>query len=306
MNPVVRRVVWVAGFLLACFIALGIAFYMHPLSFFDRLTYIQMRVGGASSREISVDGHRVHYYVQGPADGSPVVLVHGLGGRAEDWRNLVPYLRASGYRVYTPDLPGYGRSEEPRDFSYSVPDEASAVVGFMDALGLKQVDLGGWSMGGWIVQRIASEHPERVKKLLIFDSAGLYERPSWNTALFTPTTALQLDQLDALLMPHPPQPPAFITRDILRSSQEHAWVLHRALDSMLSGKDTTDALLPSLKMPVLIVWGALDHITPLSQGQTMHKLIPQSQLEVIDGCGHLAPVQCADRIGPKVADFLKK
>ena len=72
----------------------------------------------------------------------------GLGGRAEDWRSLAPYLAKAGYRVYMPDLPGYGRSEKPADFSYSVPDEAAVVVGFMDALGLKQVDLGGWSMGG--------------------------------------------------------------------------------------------------------------------------------------------------------------
>ena len=80
--------------------------------------------------------------------GPVVVLVHGLGGSAEDWRNLAPWLVKAGYRVYTPDLPGFGRSEQPSDFSYSVHDQAEMVAGFMDALGLKQVDLGGWSMGG--------------------------------------------------------------------------------------------------------------------------------------------------------------
>jgi pimeloyl-ACP methyl ester carboxylesterase len=74
---------------------------------------------------------------------------------------------------------------------------------------------------------------------------------------------------------------------------------------MATGNDTTDKLLPDLKMPVLIVWGALDQAIPLSQGVTMHQLIPQSQLEVIPACGHLAPVQCADLIGPTVAQFLK-
>ena len=74
---------------------------------------------------------------------------------------------------------------------------------------------------------------------------------------------------------------------------------------MLTGRDATDKLLPELKMPVLIVWGALDHITPLSQGETIHRLVPQSQLEVVPTCGHLAPVQCADKIGPAVAHFLK-
>ena len=49
-----------------------------------------------------------------------------------------------------------GAANKPADFSYSVHDEAEVVVGFLDALGLKQVDLGGWSMGGWIVQQVAA------------------------------------------------------------------------------------------------------------------------------------------------------
>ncbi len=129
---------------------------------------------GIESRTVRVEGHRVHYLVQGPANGPAVVLVHGLGGRAEDWRNLAPYLAKAGFRVYMPDLLGYGRSDKPADFSYSVRDEAAVVVGFMDALGLKQVDLGGWSMGGWIVQIAAIEHPERISRLMLFDAAGLY------------------------------------------------------------------------------------------------------------------------------------
>jgi pimeloyl-ACP methyl ester carboxylesterase len=82
--------------------------------------------------------------------------------------------------------------------------------------------------------------------------------------------------------------------------------MHRAIDSMLTGRETTDRLLPSLKMPVLIVWGAVDHITPLSEGEKMHQLIPQSQLTVISGCGHLAPNECAAKIGPVAVDFLKR
>ncbi len=292
--------------LAAIAIAIAVGFYERPIGYFNQLTYLQMGLAGAHSNHVTVGGHRVHYYMMGPSDGPPVVLVHGLGGRAEDWRNLAPYLVRAGYRVYTPDLPGYGRSEQPADFSYSVPDEAAAVVGFIDAMGLKQFDLGGWSMGGWIVQRIAFEHPDRVARLILFDSAGLYSKPDWNTALFTPTSAAELDQLDALLMPHPPQPPVFIVNDILRMSRRNGWVIHRALDSMLTGRDSTDKMLPELKMPVLIVWGSLDHITPLWLGEKMHQLVPQSQLDVVPGCGHLAPVQCADKIGPNVVEFLKK
>ena len=157
---------------------------------------------------MQVKGYRIHYNVVGPKDGRAVVLVHGLGGRAEDWLSLSPYLVKAGCRVYTPDLPGFGRSERPMDFSYSVPAQAAMVVGFLDAMGLKQVDLGGWSMGGWIAQRVAAEHPERVRRLMLLDSAGLAEVPAWNTGLFTPTTRAEVEQLEALLMPHPPRIPA--------------------------------------------------------------------------------------------------
>lgn len=300
-----RKGLWTLGVLAALFLAAWIGFFLRPVSYFNRLLYLQMNLAGVDSRWTTVDGIRVHYYVQGPKDGPPVVLVHGLGGHAEDWRNLTPFLRRAGFRVYTPDLPGYGRSQKPANFSYSVQDEANVVVDFMNAVGLKQVDLGGHSMGGWIVQLIACEHPDRVQRLMIFDSAGLYDKPAWNTDLFVPATVLQLDQLDALLMPHPPQVPAFIANDIMRTAHKNGWIIHRAMNSMLTGNNTTDAMLPALKMPVLIVWGSVDRITPLSEGEKMHQLIPQSQLDVVQGCGHLAPVQCADPIGPQLDAFLK-
>jgi pimeloyl-ACP methyl ester carboxylesterase len=301
----IRKLVWTLAIVAVLLVAIGVAFYERPVSFVEGLVHTQLALAGVHSHDVTVEGHRMHYYVAGPEDGRPVVLVHGLGGQAEDWRNLTPFLRAAGFRVYTPDLFGFGRSDRPAEFSYSIPDQAASVFAFMDAMGLKQVDLGGLSMGGWIVQRMAADHPERIRKLMIFDSAGLNQKPSWNTALFTPASGAELDELDALLMPHPPEVPPFVVHDLLRLSRDHAWVMHRALESMLAGHDTTDALLPQLKMPVLIVWGELDHIMPLAQGEMMHQLVRQSQLEVVEGCGHLAVVQCADRIGSKVQAFLK-
>jgi len=279
---------------------------MRPVSLYRGYSELRLVLSGAESRTTNVAGFRVHYYSLGPAGGPVVVLVHGLGGRSEDWRNLAPYFAKAGYRVYLPDLLGYGHSEQPRDFSYSITDEAAVVVGFFDVLGLKHVDLGGWSMGGWIVQRVAIDHPGRVRRLMLFDSAGINEKPTWNLELFTPTTAAEVDQLDDLLMPHPPRVPAFVAEDILCSSRRNSWIIHRAVDSMLLGRDVTDNLLPHLKMPVLIVWGSEDRITPLSHGEKRHRMISQSQLSVIPGCGHLAPVQCADQIGPTAVEFLKR
>jgi pimeloyl-ACP methyl ester carboxylesterase len=297
-----RKALWIAAVLV---IAAGIGFWLRPLSYFNNTMYLHEALTGMRSRTVLVHGYRVHYLVAGPESGEVVVLVHGLGGSAEDWRSLAPYLVRAGYRVYMPDLPGYGRSERPAGFSYTVRDEAGIVLGFMDALKLDRVNLGGWSMGGWIVQLIANQQPQRILRLMLFDSAGLHVQPDWDTRLFTPTTAEQLDQLDTLLMPHPPYVPGFVARDILRYSAGHRWVMQRAMASMLTGRDVTDPLLPQLKMPVLIVWGSEDRIIPLAQGETMHRLIPQSQLEVFAGCGHLAPLQCSDVIGPKLVAFVR-
>jgi pimeloyl-ACP methyl ester carboxylesterase len=298
-----KKIVW--GSLLLLLVA-GISFLDRPVSWFNESMYLRDSLSGVRNHQVIVGGHRMHYEVEGPADGPVVVLVHGLGGRAEDWRNLAPYIAKAGFRVYLPDLIGYGRSQKPRDFSYSVHDEAAVVLDFLDALRLQQVDLGGWSMGGAIVQHVAADHPERVRRLMLFDSAGLYVLPSWDTGLFTPSNPAQLDQLDMLLMPHPPRVPGFVARDILRVSDHRAWIIHRALDTMLTGQDATDKLLPQLKMPVLILWGGEDKITPPSLGETMHRMLPQSEFDVVPGCGHLAPGQCALQMAPMVLAFLKQ
>jgi pimeloyl-ACP methyl ester carboxylesterase len=301
-----RKLLWMGSALWAVALTAGIGFWMRPVSYFNGVLYVREALTGVENREVTVEGHRMHYLAAGPAGGPVVVLVHGLGGRAEDWSNLAPYFARAGFRVYMPDLFGFGRSEKPAEFSYAVHDQADAVVDFMDALGLKEVELGGWSMGGWIVQIVAGTHPERVKRLMVFDSAGLYEKPDWNTNLFMPKTAGELDELEALLTPDPPRIPGFVARDILRISAEHRWVTQRAIDTMLTGKDTTDSLLQELKMPVLILWGKEDHITPLDEGKKMQQLIPESELLVYDGCGHLAPEQCAAAMGPTLVEFLKK
>ncbi|HVC48012.1 MAG TPA: alpha/beta hydrolase [Terracidiphilus sp.] len=300
-----RALKWTAGVVLAGLLAAGAMLWERPVEIFQKLAEARMALEGAASRTTTVEGYRVHYYAMGPVKGPVVVLVHGLGGRSEDWANLAPYLVKAGFRVYMPDLPGYGKSEKPADFSYSVRDEAGVVVGFLDALGLKQVDLGGCSMGGWIVQLVAVEHPERVKRLMLFDSAGIYVKPKWNTSLFTPQSVAEVNELNALLTPNASKVPGFVAKDIVRITRQDGWVIQRAMTSMLTGKDTTDALLPKLAVPVLLVWGQKDAITPVTQGETIHRLVPQSALDVIPGCGHLAPRQCTKQIGPDVRGFLE-
>lgn len=283
----------------------GAQIYKRPTWVLDRVERIHLKLAGVESYSVYVHGHRLHYYVSGQPGGEPVVLLHGLGGRSEDWIRMLPYLQRAGYRVYTPDLLGFGQSDEPLTASYSIKEQSRLVVGFMDQVGLERVDLGGWSMGGWIAQKVAVDNPERVRRLVLMDSAGLKVPPSWDMNLFTPSTPEELNELHALLTPDPKPMPKFVVDDMLRLSKNYGWVVRKALASMMTAKDVMDDDLPSLKMPVLILWGDQDRITPLSEGLTMHSLIPGSWFQVASGCGHVAPASCVDQLGPAMTRFLK-
>ncbi|MFZ0632392.1 MAG: alpha/beta hydrolase, partial [Acidobacteriaceae bacterium] len=91
---------------------------------------------------------------------------------------------------------------------------------------------------------------------------------------------------------------------IFRFVKKHGWVVRRNMDSMLTGNALLDGKLQALKIPMLIVWGKEDHLIPVSVGEEIHHDVPQSELEIFDGCGHLAAGQCAAQVGPVVRGFL--
>ncbi|MGH9591308.1 MAG: alpha/beta fold hydrolase [Terracidiphilus sp.] len=276
-----------------------------PVTVYDGFTGAYIWIRGFRRRWIVVNGYRLHYLVGGPASGLPIVLLHGLGGRAENWRTLAPHFAKAGYRVYIPDLLGYGRSPMPEQFSYSMRDEADLMVAFIHAVGYSVVDLGGWSMGGWVAQLIAGKAPELVRHLMLFDSAGLHVRPKWDPEVFIPCSPEQLEFLQAIMEPHPRPIPRFLARDVLRTCESRNWVVRRALDSMFEGSDVTETILPTLKMPVFIGWGEEDECISVQQAAQMHALIPHSELHIMPNCGHLAPLDCARELAPLAIAFLK-
>lgn len=283
---------------------LGLYAWLRPLELLATLIQIKLRFDGIRSEYVNVDGYRIHYFTGGA--GEPIVLVHGLGGRAEDWINLMPQLVRGGRRIYALDLLGYGRSARPRNADYSIPEEARIVENFIATQHLEQSDLAGWSMGGWIALRVALDQPALVRRLIVYDSAGLRFALPFDVALFWPENAARLAKLNDLLSPgRGPHIPAFIEDDLLRSIRRNGWVPQRSVQSMMTGQDLLDGKLSQLKMPLLIVWGRQDQITPLSVGYAIHAETPQSVLEIYDGCGHLAPRDCTDRIGPNTLRFLK-
>jgi pimeloyl-ACP methyl ester carboxylesterase len=288
-------------------IAAGCVFYFYPLWVSDQQIRLRLWREGVRSEYAMVDGYRIHYFEALPPQGSagtPLLLVHGLGARGEDWGAMMPALAAQGFHVYAPDLLGYGRSPRP-DVSYSISMEEAVVVEFMQAMHLARPDVGGWSMGGWIAMKLALDHPEMVDRLMVYDSAGIYFPATFEADLFTPHDTAGVRKLMAMLTPTPRPIPEFAARAVLRKLRRNAWVLDRSTASMQTGRDLLDFRLHNIHQPMLIVWGAEDELIPLPSGEVIHQAVPQSVLDVIAGCGHLAPAECSKPVIAATVEFLK-
>ncbi len=201
------------------------------------------------------DPRQPHSLLRGRQRG-PVVLVHGLGSRAEDWANLMPQLKQAGFHVYAIDLLGYGRSARPADAAYSISGRGwQYVEDFLAQRGLEKVNLVGWSMGGWVSMRVALDQPERIGRLVLCGSAGIRFEPTFTVFDFEPTTIPAVQHLYSLLMPRPAAVPDFLARDMVRKFKGLNWVVDRSARSMFHGDDLLDGKLGALQMPTLIIWG---------------------------------------------------
>ncbi len=288
--------------ILAAAICMAGAFYWRPFWVLDRTTRIYLYAEGVRSGYVQLDSYRIHYFAGGA--GRPVVLVHGLGGRAQDWALVMPSLMRHGYRVYALDLLGFGQSQRP-DVDYSIALQTDILNRFVESQNLSRFDLAGWSMGGWVALKFTLDHPQSVRRLVVFDSAGVDFKPAFDPALFHPSTAAQAEEFFRWLTPEASRIPRFMVRDFIREARPNAWVVDRAFKSMGSRVDLLNGKLGSIQSPVLIVWGKQDVLIPLACAEEMRREIPQSSLELFDGCGHLAPVECHERIVPEVLRFLE-
>lgn len=297
------------GRLLLLVIVLGaigaVLFYEQPVWSSRQLTHFSLFLSRVQSNYVMTPEGRVHYYEAEPrvsGGGIPLVLVHGLADRDESWAPMLKRLKRAGFHVYAPDLLGYGRSPKPSDSDYSMDTQEKFVYDFIQSLGLQKTNIGGWSMGGWITLKLALDHPELIDRVVVYDAAGLKFDPG-DVSFFHPQTEEDIDRLFGKMEPGT-RLPSHYKRGVLRAVQGEQWVVDRSLQSMLKGP-SLDATLPNLKEPLLIVWGSNDQLTPLSLAETMHTLLPASELNIAEGCGHLAPLRCSQRVAAATADFLK-
>jgi pimeloyl-ACP methyl ester carboxylesterase len=295
------------GVVIAVVLLAGGDFYWNPLWVSDEMIRYHLWRAHVRSKYVDAGGYRLHYFEAVPPDGTagtPLVLIHGLGSRAEDWSPMIAPLAAAGFHVYAPDLLGYGRSQRP-EAAYSVSLEEGVVVDYMHAVGLQRADLDGWSMGGWIAAKMALEHPEMVDRLVLDDAAGLKYQVSFERTAFVPTDAAGLDRLFALLIPKPPTLPPFAVRATLRKIAHDGKIIQQNLDSMEAGSDLLDGRLRGITQPTLILWGTEDKLIPIAVGEEMQHEIPGSVFEAVQGCGHLAPQECPRPVLAGTIPFLK-
>jgi len=252
-----------------------------------------------------------------------LVLLHGAGDNALDWRWVMPALAAS-YRVYAPDLPGSPDSARPAG-EYSPAFFERFTAGFLDALGIERAVFIGNSLGGLIALRLALSQPARVTALVLVDSAGLGRAvnpaftsvnvpglaeaamPFWRTPIGANQRAWGRT---ALLFAHTPEnvPCEWIAeqcRLALSSGylEAHLTVL-RTLVRPLGQREMLVDRLPSLEVPTLVIWGTRDRVFPESQAIEAVSNLQEGSLALIPDCGHMPHVECPDRFLAALGGFI--
>lgn len=134
------------------------------------------------SRMVSVGDVSLHVVLAGPADGEPVVLLHGYPEFWYAWRGPMAVLAKAGFRVIVPDQRGYNLSDKPSDVdAYRLDKLAGDVVGLADALGYQKVNLAGHDFGGLVSWWTVLLHPDRIEKFVIVNKPHPYASKGYET-----------------------------------------------------------------------------------------------------------------------------
>ena len=248
---------------------------------------------------ITVQGRTVSYIDSDPTNESarPVVLfLHGWGAPAETYRLMLDHLSAY-CRVVAPDLPGFGGSAEP-ETPWCVDDYVAWTEAFVAALGLKDVVLMNHSFGGRISIKLLAKRPLPfgVKKAVFMDAAGI--RPKRGLKYYYKVYSYKA--MKKLL-------PGLAKKrqgKVGSADYRNASPLMRQTMVRCINEDLTH-LLKDNPVSTLLIWGAADTATPLSDGQKMEQLIPDAGLVVLEGAGHFAFAQQWGLCSRVLDSFLK-
>jgi pimeloyl-ACP methyl ester carboxylesterase len=289
----------------------------HPLpeEYASVVTDRKHRLEGFDERELAWGGTRLRYAVGG--DGPPLVLVHGLGGTIENWRALAPPLAAS-YRVLVPDLPGHGHSA-PLPKASNVDPLAEAVLGVVDAEGIRGGVWVGHSLGGVVALRAASLRPEAVRGVVLAAAAGI---GSASRGAQLTLTVLGVARPGRLIAPHRQRwarsrlgrRAAFgwwgvADPDALAPELAEAFLVGPAhhTDMQQAGRallaSDPRAELDRVTCPCLCLWGASDNWVRVEDGIEYARRL-RAPLRTIAGCGHLLIGERPDACLAAITEFV--
>jgi pimeloyl-ACP methyl ester carboxylesterase len=273
-------------------------------------------------RTARLHGRLVTYAEAGT--GPVLLLVHGIGGSYENWREVIEPL-ARRYTVVAPDLPGHGASA-PGHGDYSIGGLADGLRDLLLTLGHERATLVGHSLGGGIAMQLAYQFPELAERLVLVSSGGLGPEVSLvlraaalpGSELWIAATARSARWAGATigrglaavgLRPSPDV--AEVARgyaSMVDPDRRAAFLATVRSVINVGGQriDAIDRLYLAAGIPVLIVWGARDPIIPVSHAERAHAAIAGSRLEIFDGVGHLPQLEAPTRFMTVLERFLEQ
>jgi pimeloyl-ACP methyl ester carboxylesterase len=282
------------------------------------------RPGDPEAQFITIDGGKYCYRKTG--EGSPILLLHGITDSSRFfWTEFFQCFR-NEYTVIALDLRGHGESEKPKH-GYSAVDQAQLVAAFISKLGLDRVILLGHSLGGIIATRFTIVFPDRVSKLIIYDSplgAGFWKDLWWVTrlppggaaivgAIMVPVLGRLLFRLRSprtmrLILEllrvfcNPAHIPSEIVQEKMKCTYEAVYYsLWQALILEDFDKD-----LHCVCAPTLIIRGAGDALVPQDRMEEVALKIPDSQLVIIDEACHFSLIERPEQFNQAVSTFLSR
>lgn len=263
------------------------------------------------------DGLRLAHIDEG--EGAPVVFVHGEPTWSFLWRNVIPAVRAAGFRCVAPDHAGFGRSDKPVDVGwYSYERHTAALAGLLEELDLRDVTMVVHDWGGPIGLRVAVEHAERVQRLVIMDS-GLFTGHQRMTDAWlafrdfvarTPDLpvgmlvrrACKRDPGDAVIAAYDAPFPA---PEFKAGARAFPLLIPTAPQDpgAAEGQRVLDVLRDD-RRPTLMLWADSDPVVPLRTGERFAQAIGRAAPEVIADAGHFLQEDQGPEIGRRIAEWL--
>jgi len=290
--PIVRNVLRIMGLLLLIVYG-GLVVYAY-LPFGENIPIAQL--AKPEDRFTEVDGMQLRYREWGVqrADKPTLVFIHGFANSQQSFKRIAPYLEKD-YHVVALDLPGFGLSAKPVDHDYGNESQANAVTGLIAALKLDSVVVGGHSLGGALALRVALTAPN-IRGLILFNPGII----TTGVPAITEYLVFPMQRLSAK---------TFGDRDFrenfLKSSYvDPSIITDEVLDELMLGPrsegyiEGTTALmgyyrpsdeiplLAKVKVPTLIIWGAMDKRKPAGEAEELSNAIAGSRLIKIENAGH--------------------